>query len=187
MISSNDETPCTSASDVTKEKIAVSASSPRESSSTTPSEAYCLQAVRQARQTQNISENVFNIICHSWRRGTQKQYGVALRQWARFCARRQVSYYQPSVAQILDFLAERFEAGVGYSALNTARCALSTIIVFGNITAGSHPLVIRFMKGVYNLRPPQARYVSIWDPAVVLQYLRKLSPAKFLTLKDLTL
>ena len=84
-------------------------------------------------------------------------------------------------------MVDLYDSGLGYSALNTARCALSTIIVFGNITAGAHPLVIRFLKGVYNMRPPQPRYVSIWDPAVVLAYLRRLSPAKFLSLKDLTL
>jgi hypothetical protein len=43
------------------------------------------------------------------------------------------------------------------------------------------------MKGVYNLRPPQVRYVEIWDPTVVLCYLKNLGPAKFLSFKDLTL
>lgn len=84
-------------------------------------------------------------------------------------------------------MTERYEAGLGYSAMNTTRCALSTIIVFGSVTAGAHPLVTRFMKGVYNLRPPQARYHDIWDPTVVLQFLKTLAPAKFLSLKDLTL
>jgi hypothetical protein len=84
-------------------------------------------------------------------------------------------------------LVERYEEGIGYSAMNTTRSALSTIIVFGNITAGAHPLVIRFLKGVYNLRPPQARYVTVWDPTIVLNYLKGLGPAKSLGIKDLTL
>jgi hypothetical protein len=43
------------------------------------------------------------------------------------------------------------------------------------------------MKGVYNLRPTLARYTHIWDVSKVLSYLRKLSPVKYITLKDLTL
>ena len=43
------------------------------------------------------------------------------------------------------------------------------------------------MKGVYNLRPTLARYTHILDVSKVLSYLRKLSPVKYFTLKDLTL
>lgn len=80
-----------------------------------------------------------------------------------------------------------YDRGVGYSAINTARCALSTFIVLGNHTAGAHPLVVRFVKGVYNLRPPRSRYTEIWDVSIVLQLLKALAPAKYLSLKDLTL
>jgi len=60
-------------------------------------------------------------------------------------------------------------------------------IMIGQFTAGTHPLVIRFMKGVYNLRPPCSRYANIWDVNKVLDYLRKLSPVRHLSLKNLTL
>ena len=48
-------------------------------------------------------------------------------------------------------------------------------------------MVIRFMKGVFNIRPSRPRYQSTWDVNQVLTYLRKLSPVKELSLKDLTL
>ena len=48
-------------------------------------------------------------------------------------------------------------------------------------------MVIRFIKGVYNLRPPISRYTHIWDVDKVLIYLRKLSPVRKISLKDLTL
>lgn len=89
---------------------------------------------------------------------------------------------------VVEFLTELYEKGLGYSALNTARSALSALgISIESFSAGHHPLVIRFLKGVYNLRPPKARYAEIWDVNLVLMYLRKLSPVKTLTLKDLTL
>ena len=89
---------------------------------------------------------------------------------------------------IIEFLTELYDKGNGYSTLNLARSSLSSIgISIESHPAGSHPLIIRFMKGVFNLRPPKPRYSKIWDVNVVLNYLRKLSPVKQLTLKDLTL
>jgi hypothetical protein len=43
------------------------------------------------------------------------------------------------------------------------------------------------MKGVYNLRPSEPKYCKTWDVSNVLGYLRKLSPIKYISLKDLTL
>ena len=59
-------------------------------------------------------------------------------------------------------------------------------LVFDGFTAGAHPLVIRFLKGVYNLRPPVARYNEIWDVGIVLNYLKTLHISE-LSLKLLTL
>ncbi|WAR23039.1 hypothetical protein MAR_036708 [Mya arenaria] len=43
------------------------------------------------------------------------------------------------------------------------------------------------MKGVFASRPSKPRYTYIWDVDIVLLYLKKLSPVKHLSLKDLTL
>ena len=175
------------ASSSTKEQTDLLTKSAQETAPTSSSQAMCLQAVRGSTNATGISNKAFNIICHSWRKGTQKQYGSVLQKWSHYCKQRNINYYSPTVSEVLDFLVSRYEEGLGYSALNTARSALSTIICHGTLTIGAHPLIIRFMKGVYNLRPPQARYSAIWDPTVVLKYLKTLAPAKFLSLKDLTL
>ena len=89
---------------------------------------------------------------------------------------------------MLEFLTSLFESGRGYSAVNTARCALSALgIVIDGFAVGAHPLVIRFMKGVFNLKPTKSRYSSTWDVSKVLVYLQKLSPIANLSLKMLTL
>lgn len=87
---------------------------------------------------------------------------------------------------VIAFLHELYQKGLGYSAINTARCALSTFICLGNITIGSHPLIRRFLKGVYNLRPSMSRYQQTWDVDIVLKYLKSLSPVNCLNLKQLT-
>ena len=75
-----------------------------------------------------------------------------------------------------------------YSALNTARCALSTVcFTSGHYTFGQHPLVCRFIKGIFECRPSLPRYQETWDVTVVLDYLAKLGPPEKLSLKNLTL
>ena len=89
---------------------------------------------------------------------------------------------------VINFLTEQYKKNLGYSALNTARGALSSLgLMCEGQLIGSHPDVVRFMKGVYNKKPPIPRYTHTWDVNIVLTFLRKLSPVKFLTLKDLTL
>lgn len=85
-------------------------------------------------------------------------------------------------------MTELFENGYSYSSLNVARGALSSLgLAIEGISVGKHALVIRYMKGVFNLRRPEPKYVMTWDVNKVLNYLRSLSPVKYITLKELTL
>lgn len=123
----------------------------------------------------------------SWRDSTQKQYAGYLQKSQRFCSGRKVDTFSPPVEEVLHFLTELFEANCRYSTLNTARSALSTFIVLpGIISVGNHPIVTRFVKGVFQSRPTFPKYTEIWDVNVVLSYLKTLSRVAKLSLKDLT-
>lgn len=151
----------------------------------TPSDS--MSTIRRSIKKQGFSEDTANIIMASWRGSTQKQYSVYIRRWFHYCGEKQISTVQANVTHVLDFLTEQFQAGCAYSAVNTARSALSAIgVVVEGFSAGAHPLVIRFMKGVFNLKPTQPKYCQTWDVALVLTYLRKLSPVKDISLKLLT-
>ena len=49
-----------------------------------------------------------------------------------------------------------------------------------------HPLIPKFMKGIYNQHPTLPRYVSIWDINTLLAYFESLPANSELTLKCLT-
>ena len=69
----------------------------------------------------------------------------------------------------IEFLTEYFKTGVGYSSVNSARSALSSIIKpVCNVPFGKSPLVCRFLKGVFNIRPVLPRYVTTWDVYIFL-------------------
>lgn len=147
-----------------------------------------LPGVRTSLEVQNISPRAIDIILASWRTATIKQYRGFLDKWFRFCREKCSDPLQPPMSVVLDFLASLYDAGLSYSSLNTARCALSTIVQQnGGHTIGAHPLVTRLIKGVYQTRPPNVRYSEIWDVKVVLDYVKTLTPVKKLSLKDLTL
>ena len=124
----------------------------------------------------------------SWRGSTQKQYNGYVSRWQVFCCKRSLDPLQADVKNILDFLTELYEAGLGYSALNTARSALSAVCSLPDkSTVGEHPLVRRFIKGVFQSRPTRPRYNATWDVSVVLDFLKTLYPNNEQTLKWLTL
>lgn len=105
-----------------------------------------------------------------------------------FCSERQIDCFQTTVDNIINFLTSLYHSGCKYDSLNTARSALSALCVTEEgLSAGSHPLVVRFMSGVFNLRPPKCKYQETWDVSNVLCYLKSMPPVLELTLKDLTL
>ena len=147
-----------------------------------------MSPVWQSFQDKGISEAAAKLIMASWRDGTKKQYSTYITKWQKFCNQRQISHIQPSVVSVLDFLTLLYQQGLTYSAINTARSALSSYITLENGTCvGQHPLVSRLMKGIFQEKPPRPKYTEIWDVSIVLSHLRSLSPVDKLSLKELTL
>jgi hypothetical protein len=124
----------------------------------------------------------------SWRAGTSKQYNTYLNKWAQYCDQNKLSKFNPGLDEAIEFLTLLFESGLGYSALNTARSALSSILpLMEGVKFGEHPLVCRYLKGVFELRPTLPRYTEIWNVDTVLRYLTTLKPALEMTMKELSL
>lgn len=147
-----------------------------------------LPSLRESLRVQGVQTEGADIILASWGPGTQKQYRTHLTKWSEFCCQRDLNPFTPSAPNIINFLTDSFNRGVGYSSLNMARGALSSLgIVVDGVSAGSHPLVRRFLKGVFNLRPPKPRYTTTWDVQPLLAYLRSLFPLYTLSLKELIL
>ncbi len=146
-----------------------------------------LSVIRTSVEKQGVSGQAADIIMQSWRQSTKKQYVSYINRWISFSREKQADTIQPPIGIAVDFLADLYGKGLTYSAINTARSALSTFLVTDHGSFGEIPIVKRFMKGIYQSRPTLPRYVHTWDPAIVLNYLKKLSPVRKLSLKDLTL
>lgn len=85
------------------------------------------------------------------------------------------------------FLTELFTTGKSYSSINSARSALSTFLInCSGTTIGNSPSVKRFLKGVFELRPPSPRINVIWDISIVLDFLSFYFPLEDIPLSVLT-
>ena len=106
------------------------------------------------------------------------------KKWEEYCNKKDIDPLNRDLIKCLEFLRYLLKAGYSYSALNTARSALSCL--FDDPPFGEEPLVVRFMKSAYNINPSLARYDKMWDVSIVLKTLEKWSPAKYLSRKQLT-
>jgi hypothetical protein len=67
---------------------------------------------------------------------------------------RKINQFEASLENVIEFLSSLFEKDLGYSSINTARSALSAQeLKFDSILVGQHPLIISYLRGVFNLRP----------------------------------
>ena len=147
-----------------------------------------LSIIREGLSERGLSQDTQNIILLSWRGGTKKQYDGYIKKWQVFCSEWGTDPVHATVETVLEFLTELYKSGIGYSAINTARSALSAIVNLPDKSpVGQHPLVRRFLKGVFQSRPTTPRYNTTWDVNIVLDYLKSLFPVNGITLKNLTL
>ena len=134
-----------------------------------------------------ISQGSINIIQNSLAKSTQKQYESIIKHWHQFCIDTNINPTEATHIHGIEFLTKLFyESGIGYSAINSARSALSLVIKSENgITFGNQNLVKRYMKGVFRLRPALPRYPYIYDAGKVLAFLDTIKNESC-SLKDLS-
>lgn len=86
-----------------------------------------------------------------------------------------------------------FDKGCAYSTINSAKCAIATIVFIPPYTSiNKHPLVKKYMSGIYNLNPPKPKLSFVWDVDILFRYFEQQGdntslPFDILTQKLLTL
>ena len=125
----------------------------------------------------------------SWRSSTQKQYTTYIKRWFEYCTEHQYNPFDSPVNIAVQFLTSLYEQGLSYSCINTARSALSCIFQLTNndISFGDLPVVRRFMRGIFQLRPALPKYNAVWNVHTVFNFIRSCQTVDQLNLKDLTL
>ena len=90
--------------------------------------------------------------------------------------------------EVINFLTMLFDQNLSYSAVNTARSALSMFMwdKTTGLTVGNLNSVKRLFKGIFELRPPKPRYSFIWDANIVIDFLKNFYPNEDIPLSHLS-
>ena len=143
--------------------------------------------MREQLAQKGYGAGTIDTIIAARRPGTRDNYDVYLRKLEVFCNNRNLSIVDLPVLTGVEFLQSLNEGEASYSAINSARSALSSIMdVTDGKTFGQSRDISAFCKGVFNLRPPQPKYKFMWDADAVVAFLKTLSPAKDLPIGKLT-
>ena len=85
---------------------------------------------------------------------------------------------------MLSFLDGMYTKGCLYSDLCGATSVLSSVVcIKGFSKLSDHPMISRYLKGIFNRHPPLLKYKQIWDINEVLEYYANLPDNKELEFK----
>ncbi len=122
-----------------------------------------------------------------WRDKTKSQYNSVLRRWESFCDEFGENPIYPTVNKLLEFFLQLYKGGCLYSGLCAARSALAAVVTIpGYASISEHPMIARFLKGIFNRHPPLPKYFNILDLNEVLHFYNSLPENNLLSLKDIT-
>ena len=72
---------------------------------------------------------------------------------------------------VIDFLSAMFEKGHAYSIITRAKCAIATITHIPPYKSlNKHPLINKYMTGIFNLRPPKPKLSFAWAVNILFRY-----------------
>ena len=145
----------------------------KQQTSTVPkTKASCIPFIEQHIRTQDITELAKEIILASWRTTTKNRYNTTYGKWQEFCSEKNINSIQPTVNGVISFFSLLYHQGQGYRSICNARSVLNNITYLPEFSdISQHPLIKRFINGIFNLRPPQPRYAEIWDVSIVFRFI----------------
>ena len=147
-----------------------------------------MQGIREKFITLGYSSDASHLLMSSWRKPTQKAYNTYVAKWNQYASQHQIAVSAPKLPDVINFLTDLFKNGASYSAINTARSALSAFLPHTpSGPVGAHPDVCRLLKGVFEQRPALPNYADTWDPHQVLNYLNTVPSIQDVSAKELTL
>ena len=133
----------------------------------------CVDHFRTKLTKEGFSQKVSDILLSSWRKKTASHYKSAWKAWSGWCSEREFNLFSTTSENILEFLADLFYKGFKFRTLGVYKSAISlNHETVDGFAIGKHPMMAKFMKWVFSLRPPEPKYFVTWDVRQVLDFLK---------------
>lgn len=127
-----------------------------------------------------VPEMSIDFIIDSISQSTLKQYEGCLKKWVFFATRNKYDIFDPTSANVIEFLTMRFNENAGYGTLNSSRSAISLI---SKRDISKDLIISRFFKGIFRRRPSAPKYSETWNIEQVLEYVENQDNIENLNLK----
>ena len=156
----------------------------QEASSITSTEVPTVSGLDNSKLSTRASELISSCV----RRSTKKCYDSAWKCFKSWCCtegRDSSTVTIPDILNYLTFLESSKK--LSYRTINLHRSALSFhLSKLDGYPVGSHPSVVKLLKGIFNENPPQPKYRELWDVSLVINHLSSLPPNSELKLPVLS-
>ena len=127
--------------------------------------------IREAISNRELPQEIEEVITDSWRTSTRSRYESVLKRWKYYAISRNENPYITNIDSVLKFLHGMYNDDCLYSGLCAARGTLASVVTIkGFAKLSDHPLLVRYLKGIFNRHPSLLRYMHIWDINLVLTY-----------------
>ena len=79
-----------------------------------------------------MTDRAHELITNSWSGGTRRRCESNLVKWRKYCINKGLNWTVTGIEHVVNFLAGLRDDGLGYSAINTARSALSAEVALSD-------------------------------------------------------
>lgn len=148
---------------------------------------WCMGDIKDQLLIEGLDKRSAQVYMGSWRPATIRQYDTYLEKWTIFCVENAIHPRIPSLIDIMKFLTWlSCKLNMSYS-VNSARSALSAYAQnIGGHPVGSHPEIVRHIKGFAKSKPPKAKLATTWDVNTVFILIKNWHPLSELSILQLT-
>lgn len=143
----------------------------------------CRPFIREAFVKKGFPEEAIASIVASVADSTLKQYDTWFKKWWGFCCDINHDKWSYDLTTFIKFLSIQVDNSNSYSSINACKSALSFVLPIDTRDEG---IIKRYLKGIYNQRPPRPKYNTTWDPHPVLSLLENMFPLSTLSLEKLS-
>ena len=120
---------------------------------------------RERLSLRGVSEETTQLIPKSRRQGTLRNYKSAWKKWSGWCDSWKVDPFRCPVNYVLEYLSLLFyHEKLSSGTIGLHRSAISAYHVHvHDKPIGQHRLVRSLLSAIFNSRPPQPKYLFVWD------------------------
>uniref|UniRef100_A0A803JRM4 Core-binding (CB) domain-containing protein n=1 Tax=Xenopus tropicalis TaxID=8364 RepID=A0A803JRM4_XENTR len=130
----------------------------------------CVALETEWWQRQGFSQNAIKIFLRARKQSTDKTYHRVWRTLLNWCRHRDISWKDISTIEVVEFLTEGFQKGLG---LRTLKTQISAITALTHSKWAEDPTIQQFIRGVTRTRPPLREPLATWNLPLVLSALQQ--------------